>query len=80
MNPKKPFLRFLLGAAIVLVVVIAAFAWIGAVIPTWGSMPEEVTRSLPADDQVPINLPNMTFVAKKLQLRPIMLLTINNKS
>src|SRR5512138_3554749 len=49
MKPQRPFLRFLLGAAIVLVVIILGFTWVGAVTPTWGSTPDELTRALPAD-------------------------------
>jgi hypothetical protein len=59
MKPQKPFLRFLLGAAIVLVVIITGFAWIGAMIPTWGATPAEITRALPADDLVPA--PDLTW-------------------
>lgn len=53
MKPQKSRDRFLLGAAIVLVVVWIAGTWIDAIIPTWGSTPEEVTRALPADALVP---------------------------
>ncbi len=53
MNPHKPLHRFLLGAGIALAVVVIGFAWIGAVVPTWGSTPQEITRALPADELVP---------------------------
>lgn len=52
MKPQKPFLRFLLGAAIVLIVILAGFAWVSAVTPTWGSTAEETARALPADEIV----------------------------
>ena len=53
MKPQKPFHRLLLGAAVVLLVVVIGFAWIGSLIPTWGSTPAENARVLPADDLVP---------------------------
>jgi hypothetical protein len=53
MNPQKPLLRFLLGGGIVLIVLVIGFAWVGAVTPTLGSTPEEITRALPADENVP---------------------------
>jgi hypothetical protein len=53
MQPQKPFPRFLLGAGLALVVAGVGFAWLDAIIPAWGSTPEEVTRALPADGQVP---------------------------
>jgi hypothetical protein len=53
MKPQKPLHRFLLGAAIVLVVIVIGFAWLGPIIPTWGSTAGEITRALPADEMVP---------------------------
>ncbi len=52
MRPQKPFHRFLLGAAAALVILAAGFVWINAVIPTWGSTAEEITRALPGDELV----------------------------
>lgn len=52
MKPEKPLFRFLLGAGIALLVAILGFAWVATIIPTWGSTPEEITRSFPSDDQV----------------------------
>lgn len=52
MRPQKPFYRFLLGAAIALAVIFIGFAWVGALIPTWGSTQGEVSRALPGDEQV----------------------------
>jgi hypothetical protein len=43
----------LLGAGLALVVVGLGFAWLGAIIPTWGSTPEEIARALPSDELVP---------------------------
>jgi hypothetical protein len=53
MKPQKPLYRFLVGAAAALIVIIAGFAWTGAIIPTWGSTSAEVNQALPADEQVP---------------------------
>ena len=53
MKPQKPFYRFLLGAAIALVVLLVGFAWIGASSLNWGSTREEMSRALPADELVP---------------------------
>lgn len=53
MKPQRPLYRFLLGAGIVLLVLIAGFAWVGAVTPTWGSTPAEIAKTLPGDDRVP---------------------------
>jgi hypothetical protein len=53
MKPQKTIHRFFLGAAIALLVVVIGFAWLNAVIPTWGSTAEEATRTLPADEMVP---------------------------
>jgi hypothetical protein len=50
---QKPLHRLLLGIVSVVVVVAVGFAVLGAVIPTWGSAPEDVSRSLPGDDSVP---------------------------
>lgn len=52
MKPQKPFHRFLIGAVAALLVVIIGFTWIGALIPTWGSTPEETARALPGDEMV----------------------------
>ncbi len=53
MKPRKSFYRFLLGAAIALVVTVIGFVWINAVIPTWGSSTEELSQALPGDGLVP---------------------------
>ncbi len=53
MTSQEPFHRALLGALCLIVVVVLAFGWIGPMIPTWGSTPEEVARALPADELVP---------------------------
>ena len=53
MKPHKPFHRFLLGAGVSLLVIVIGFTWVGALIPTWGSTPEEVSMPLPADELVP---------------------------
>jgi hypothetical protein len=52
-KPQKSIHRFLLGAAVVLVVLLIGFAWIGAITPNWGATSSEVTRTLPADEVVP---------------------------
>ena len=52
MKPQKPFHRFLIGAAAALLVVVIGFSWINALIPTWGSTPEEAARALPGDEMV----------------------------
>ncbi len=52
MKPQKPFHRFLLGAALVIAITLIGFAWVGTLIPAWGSTPEEAARALPADDWV----------------------------
>lgn len=52
MKPQKPFHRFLIGAAAALLVVVIGFTWINAIIPTWGSTPEEAARALPGDEIV----------------------------
>jgi hypothetical protein len=57
MKPQKPLYRFLLGAAIAMGIVVIGFTWINALSTTWGSTADEITRSLPHDDQVP----NPTF-------------------
>ncbi len=53
MKPQKPFHRLLLGAAVVLIVVAIGAAWVNAVLPTWGSTPQETAQALPFDEQVP---------------------------
>ncbi len=53
MSPQKPLHRALLGAVSLIVVVVVGFGWLGRIIPTWGSTPEEVARALPADELVP---------------------------
>lgn len=49
----KPFVRFLIGFSLVLVVLIAGFTWLGAVIPNWGAAKDEISRPLPGDELVP---------------------------
>ena len=53
MISQKPLHRALLGTVSVIIVVVVGFGWLGLIIPTWGSTPEEVTRALPADELVP---------------------------
>ena len=50
---QQPFRRLSLGALLALVIIIPGFVVVGALIPTWGSTPDEITRPLPADDMVP---------------------------
>jgi hypothetical protein len=56
---QRPFQRLLLGALLGLVIIIPGFVLVGALIPTWGSTPEESTRALPADDMV--RTPTLTW-------------------
>ena len=53
MKPQKPLFRFLLGAGIVLVFLIAGFAWVGAAIPSWGATRAEIDAALPGDANIP---------------------------
>jgi len=53
MKPVKPFSRFLLGALAALAFAAAGFTTYRAVIPMRGSTPEEISRALPGDEQVP---------------------------
>jgi len=53
MNAHGRLKRSLLGAGVVIVVAAIGFGWLGAVIPTWGSTPDEVAQPLPADELVP---------------------------
>ncbi|HVN56253.1 MAG TPA: hypothetical protein VMT46_18130 [Anaerolineaceae bacterium] len=59
MKPQKPFHRFLLGAGLVLVLVIAGFTIVNTIIPTWGSTTQEMRMALPGDDAIPN--PNLTW-------------------
>ncbi len=53
MKFKKPFARFLFGLACLLVLLVAGFVWVGAVIPTWNATDEEIALALPGDELVP---------------------------
>ncbi len=50
MHFNTPFRRFLFGAACALVVIVIGFAWVTALIPTWGATAEEIHRNLPGDE------------------------------
>ena len=50
---RKPLHRILAGAATVLFAACIGFGLIAAFIPTWGSTPQEASRSLPGDVAVP---------------------------
>ncbi len=53
MPPQRAVLRFWIGFASVLAVLLVGFVWIAAKIPFWGADPAEISRTLPADERVP---------------------------
>lgn len=53
MKTQSPWFRLFIGIVCTLLVVTAGFAWVAALIPTWGSMPQEVSLSLPGDEIIP---------------------------
>lgn len=53
MPPARSSHRFLLGLALLLLILIAGFTWISVLIPTWGAAPDEIALSLPGDEVVP---------------------------
>ncbi|MBN1373349.1 MAG: hypothetical protein JW987_15540 [Anaerolineaceae bacterium] len=53
MKFRKPVSRFLFGLACLLIVLVAGFVWVGAVIPTWNATDEEIALALPGDEYIP---------------------------
>lgn len=53
MPPARSSYRFLLGLALLLLILIAGFTWVSTLIPTWGAAPDEAALSLPGDEIVP---------------------------
>lgn len=53
MSPARSFQRFLPGFALLLIVLVAGFAWVSARIPTWGATMDEIAMNLPGDEIVP---------------------------
>jgi hypothetical protein len=52
MTRKKKWQRFFTGFACALAVLVAGFAIVFSIIPTWGATPAEAARSLPGDDLI----------------------------
>ncbi|MEW6180616.1 MAG: hypothetical protein AB1522_11880 [Chloroflexota bacterium] len=53
MNLTKAFPRFLIGAAVAVLLIIVGFWIIANQIPNWGSTPQEVNLALPGDELIP---------------------------